>query len=82
MVQLGTLYQQMCMSERSMIWAPHLYCKQTGQSAVVRVDTGRFPLRQPRLKNLYVAMRKEFEQLWHENAPPNDSDHASDTMIR
>jgi hypothetical protein len=72
MVQRGIVYQQMSMSERSMIWAPHLYCKQTGQSPAVRVDTGRLPLRQSGLENLYVAMREEFEQLWHENAPPDD----------
>ena len=75
MVQRGIVYQQMSMSERSMIWAPHLYCKQTGQSPVVRVDTGRLPLRQSGLENLYVAMREEFEQLWHENAPPEALSH-------
>lgn len=68
MVRHGIIYQQMAMSERSMIWAPHLYSKQTGQSPAVRVDINRSQPRQSGLENLYLAMRDEFEQLWTENA--------------
>ena len=68
LVRHGIVYQQMAMSEQSMIWAPHLYCKQTGQSPAVRVDVTSSELRQSGLENLYVAMRDEFEQLWVENA--------------
>lgn len=74
MVQHGIIYQQMAMSEQSMIWAPHLYCKQTGQSPSVRVNTGGSPLRQSGLENLYEAMSQEFEQLWYENAPDDRRD--------
>jgi hypothetical protein len=68
LVRRGTIYQQMTMSEHSMIWAPHLYCKQTGQSPAIRVDVTSSQLRQSGLENLYLAMRDEFEQLWYENA--------------
>ena len=68
MVQRGIVYQQMSMSEKAMIWAPHLYCKQTGQSPALRVDIQPTPLRQSSLDILYAAMRDEFEQLWFENA--------------
>jgi hypothetical protein len=67
-VKRGILYQQMSMSERTMIWAPHLYHKQTGQSPAVRVDLNRSLLRQSGLENLYLAMRDEFEQLWNASA--------------
>jgi hypothetical protein len=70
LVQRGVIYQQMSMSERAMIWAPHLYSKQTGQSPAIRVDVQAAPLRQSSLETLYAAMRDEFEQLWYENAPP------------
>jgi len=39
------------MSEQSMIWTPHLYCKQTGQSPAVRVDVTVSQLRKPGLEN-------------------------------
>jgi hypothetical protein len=68
LVRRGIIYQQMTMSEQSMIWAPHLYCKQTGQSPAIRVDVTSSQLSQSGLENLYVAMRDEFEQLWYENA--------------
>jgi hypothetical protein len=64
----GIPYQQMSMSEQAMIWAPHLYCKQTGQSPAIRVDKTR-SLRTSGLEYLYNAMREEFERLWNENAP-------------
>jgi hypothetical protein len=76
-VRRGILYQQMSMSERSMIWAPHLYCKQTGQSPSIRVDVHESLLRQSGLENLYGAMREEFEQLWYENAPEDSSPAAA-----
>jgi hypothetical protein len=69
MVQRGILYQQMSMSENTMIWVPHLYHKQTGQSPAVRVDMNRLRHRQSGLENLYLAMRDEFDQLWSENEP-------------
>jgi hypothetical protein len=69
LVRHGIIYQQMSMSERSMIWAPHLYCKQTGQSPAVRMDVTVSRLRESGLENLYVAMRDEFERLWSESAP-------------
>jgi len=68
LVRHGIIYQQMSMSEQSMIWAPHLYCKQTGQCPALRIYVTSSELRQSGLENLYVAMRDEFEQLWHENA--------------
>jgi hypothetical protein len=52
-----------------MIWVPHLYRKQTGQSPALRIYVTSSELRQSGLESLYVAMRDEFEQLWHENAP-------------
>jgi hypothetical protein len=68
-VRRGIIYQQMTMSEQSMIWAPHLYSKQTGQSPAIRVDVTMSLIKESGLENLYVAMRDEFEQLWYENAP-------------
>jgi hypothetical protein len=65
-VRHGIIYQQMTMSERSMIWAPHLYCKQTGQSPVIRVDISETQPKESGLENLYLAMRDEFDQLWVE----------------
>jgi hypothetical protein len=67
-VRHGIVYQQMAMSERSMIWAPHLYCKQTGQSPVIRVDIPETQPKESGLENLYLAMRDEFDQLWAESA--------------
>jgi hypothetical protein len=68
LVRHGIIYQQMSISEQSMIWAPHLYCKQTGQSPALRVDVRSTDLRQSGLEHLYKAMRDEFEQLWAEAA--------------
>ena len=73
-VRHGIIYQQMSMSEQSMIWTPHLYCKQTGQSPAVRVYVISSELRKSGLENLYDAMRDGSEQLWNENAStPNVS---------
>jgi hypothetical protein len=58
----------MAMTEQSMIWAPHLYCKQTGRSPALLVNVGQSALQKSGLENLYQAMREEFEQLWDENA--------------
>jgi hypothetical protein len=69
LVRHGIIYQQMAMSERSMIWVPHLYSKQTGQSPAVRVDVGQSNVRESGLENLYTAMSFEFEMLWNESAP-------------
>lgn len=69
LVRRGIIYQQMSMSEQAMIWAPHLYSKQTGQSLAVRVDLAPSQLKESGLESLYSAMRDEFEQLWYENAP-------------
>jgi hypothetical protein len=69
LVRRGIIYQQMSMSELSMIWAPHLYSKQTGQSLAIRVDIALSQRKESGLESLYSAMRDEFEQLWYENAP-------------
>jgi hypothetical protein len=62
-------FQQMSMSEQDMIWAPHLYSRQTGQSLAVRVQVTSSDLRRRSgLENLYSAMSDEFEQLWTESA--------------
>jgi hypothetical protein len=67
-VSRGIIYQQMFMSENSMIWVPHLYSKQTGQSPALRINVTSSLGNQSGLEILYVAVRDEFEQLWYENA--------------
>ncbi len=59
LVRRGIIYQQMSMSELSMIWAPHLYSKQTGQSLAIRVDIALSQLKESGLESLYSAMRDE-----------------------
>lgn len=69
-VKRGIIYQQMAMSERSMIWVPHLYSRQTGQAPAIRVDLIESQTRESGLEHLYKTMRDEFEQLWTEAGPP------------
>ena len=67
-VRHGIVYQQMAMSEKSMVWAPHLYSRQTGQSPALHVDVATPGDVRRGLDPLYNSMREEFERLWVENA--------------
>ncbi|MDJ0769456.1 MAG: hypothetical protein QNJ12_11710 [Ilumatobacter sp.] len=66
-VARGIVYQQMAMSEKTMIWTPHLFSAQTGQSPALRVDIGAEGSRGGGLEPLHRAMRSEFEELWSQN---------------
>ena len=68
-IKRGVLHQQMAMSENSMIWAPHLHHKQTGQAPAVIVDLIESNKNDTSFEHLFKAMRNEFENLWAEAGP-------------
>jgi hypothetical protein len=70
-VRHGIVYQQMAMSEKSMIWAPHLYSRQTGQSPALQVDVTPTVDAGRGLEPLFNSVREEFERLWVENENPS-----------